>query len=297
MLDEALVRRSRVAAPSGFTLVELIVAFALASLVLAVASGSLLRQQRAARWVGGVDAGEGQMRVMSALLPAELALLDPVAGDIAAGEATDSTIEIRAVVASSFTCDSATTAATLIPDGLPGTPIGGTGRSPVTGDSLWYYVSDSLGWQARRILSAARVGTSCALPPSTAGMSQRLTLDAPIDVGGATPVRITRRERYVIYRASDGRWYLGLRDWSAAVGAFSAPQPVAGPFLRALASGARTGFRFFDSAGAVLLPNGSNEQRIARVRIASLVSLPAFAAADSVRRDSIDVALARSGAP
>ena len=293
-----MLRTSRRAASAvGFTLVELIVALALASIVLAVAGGSLLRQQRTARWIDGVVAGEGQMRPLAELVPAELALLDATAGDIAPGEASDSTIEIRAVVASSLACDSAANIVTLIPDLPNGTPIGGSARAPVAGDSLWYFAGDSLGWQARRITSVARVRSGCVAPPSGIGGTYRLAVNAPIDVGGATPLRVTRRERYVIYRASDGHHYLGLRDWSAAMGSFAAPQPIAGPFIRSLATGARTGFRYFDSTGATMIPDGTNERGIARVRIASLVALPAYASADTVRRDSVDVALTRSGAP
>lgn len=268
----------------------------MAGLVLATASASMLRQQRSVRWTSSLNGGEAQMRPLLQLLPNELAHLDPSAGDLAPGQASDSTLQLRAVVATSFACDSATSSITLTPDATSAVAIGGVARLPAAGDSLWFAVSDSAGWQPRRIVAIARVSAGCLSPPLPAGPSYRLTLDGDISAPGATPVRITRHERFVVYRASDARWYLGLRDWSDGTGRFAAPQPIAGPFISALAN-ERTGFRYFDGAGSEIVPNGSNESSVRRVRVSSLISVPSRGAADSVRRDSVDVALAGRGAP
>jgi type II secretory pathway pseudopilin PulG len=280
----------------GTTLVELLVALALCAVLLAAASGSLLRHQRSAHRVGALAAAESQTRHALRLLAGELAALDPAAGDIAPG-ATDSTLELRAVVASALVCDSADSAGTLAPVGGGATPLGGLARAPAPGDTLWYHTSDSLGWRARAVLAVARTSAACAAPATASGATDRLTLDAPVGAGGGTPLRITRRERWVVYRASDGRWSLGVRDWSVAAARFLAPQPVAGPFVRVLPSGERTGFRYFDAAGAALVPDGTNEGTIARVRVTALAALPGWSAADSVRRDSADASLARPGTP
>jgi type II secretory pathway component PulJ len=280
----------------GTTLVELLVGLVLSAVLLGVASRSLLRQQRAARSVGAGSASESQARHVARLLSGELAPLDAASGDVAAGQASDSSLELRAVVATALTCDTATNVVTLAPAGAVTPPLAGIARAPAAGDSLWYD-ADSLGWRTRAVLAVARVSASCALPSASAGATYRLTLDAPIDVGGGTPLRLTRWERYVVYRASDGRWYLGIRDWSVAGARFLSPQPVAGPFLRVLSTGERTGFRFYDSLGVSLRPNGTNERAIARVRVTTLAAVPAWAGADSVRRDSADVALARRASP
>jgi prepilin-type N-terminal cleavage/methylation domain-containing protein len=276
----------------GTTLVELLVALVLSAVLLGAASSSLLRQQRAARWVGASSAAESQVRHVARLLSGELALLDAESGDVAAGQASDSSLELRAVVASGLACDTATNVVALAPPGLTTPPLSGVARAPAPGDSLWYD-ADSLGWRGRAVLAVARASAGCTLPAATAGATYRLTLDAPIDASGATPVRLTRWERYVVYRASDGRWYVGIRDWSVASARYLAPQPVAGPFLRALPSGERTGFRFYDSLGMPLILDGTNERAIARVRITALTLVPALTTRDSVRRDSADVALAR----
>jgi hypothetical protein len=281
---------------AGTSLVELMIALALTALVLGTATSSLLHQQRGARWAGAVGGAESQMRPLVQILPAELAALDAAAGDIVSGGASDSTMQIRAVIASSLACDTAASAVTLLPDVASGVATGGVARTPAVGDSLWFYPGDSLGWQPRRVTGVSHGRSACSLPALPAGPAYRLALDAPAYVPGGTPIRVTRQERYVIYRASDGWWYLGARAWSTATGSFAAPQPMAGPFLRLWPNGAITGFRYFDSLGAVLTPDGTNERAIARVRVSSIALVPSLAGTDSVRRDSADVALARNGA-
>ena len=279
---------------AGTSLVELIIALTLTALVLGAATSSLLHQQRGARWAGALGGAESQMRPLVQVLPAELAMLDAGAGDVVSGAATDTSIQIRAVVASSLACDTATSAVTLLPD-VAAVATGGVARAPVAGDSLWFYPNDSLGWRARRVVAVSHGRVACRLPASPSGPAYRLTLDTAANAPGGTPVRVTRHERYVIYRASNGAWYLGNRAWSAATASFAAPQPIAGPFLRAR-HGDITGFRYFDSLGAVVVPDGTNERTIARVRVSSVALVPSLAGNDSVRRDSADVALARSGA-
>ena len=278
---------------SGVTLVELLVALALGGMVLGVAASSMLRQQRSARWIEGLSGAELQLRAALRLITDELEPLDPSAGDLAAGQASDSTLQLRAVVAASLTCDSSALV-TLVPDTGSSPPLGGVARAPAIGDSLWLDRGDSLGWEGHAVIGVARVAVPCAVPTAARAPAWRITLNAPAGVPSATPVRITRWERWVVYRASDGRWYLGLRDWNPTAGRFLAAQPIAGPFVRA-AGGAITGFRYFDDAGAELTPDGTNERAIARVRISTLSAVPALGA-DSVRRDSADAVLSRRGA-
>jgi hypothetical protein len=144
-------------------------------------------------------------------------------------------------------------------------------------------------------VGASRVTTACAVPASATGSAYRLVLDQPADAPAGTPVRITRWERWVVYRAGDGRSYVGIREFSPATGRFLGAQPVAGPFVRATRDGARTGFRYFDAAGWTLVPDGTNERDVARVRVTTVSAVPA--SIDSVRRDSADAVLARPGVP
>jgi hypothetical protein len=278
---------------AGASLVELLVAMGLAAVLLAAATRSMLRQQRAAHWVGTFGAVEAQASHAVRLLPDELALLDAAAGDVVPGQASDTTLELRAVVGSGVACDSATSAVTLAPDGGTIPPLGGVARTIAAGDSLWFL--DSLGWRGRAITAASRATSACLRPSASSAPTTRLALDAPMDVGGGTPVRVTRHERWLFYRASDGRWYLGFRDWNAAGARFNATQPVAGPFVKALRSGERTGLRYYDASGNAVMPDGTNERGIARVRVTALSAVAAYGVADTIRRDSADAVLARRG--
>ena len=278
---------------AGVTLVELLVALSLAGIVLAVAAGSLLRQQRGVRWIDGLTGAELQSRAVLRLVADELEALDAGAGDIAAAQASDSSLELRAVVAASLTCDSAGTV-TLVPETQASPPLGGAARAPAVGDSAWFY-RDSLGWHGHTVTSVSRTTTACAVPSSASGPAFALSLDRPANVPGATPVRVTRWERWVVYRAGDGRWHLGIRDWSASASRFLGAQPVAGPFLRRTPDGRRTGFRYFDASEAELVPDGTNERAIARVRITTLSAVPSTTG-DGVRRDSAEAVLSRRGA-
>ncbi len=80
------------------------------------------------------------------------------------------------------------------------------------------------------------------------------------------PIRVTRPARYSLYRASDGAWYLGQRDWNPATLRFNTIQPVSGPFLSAASDGLH--FRYFDSTGAELPSGTSSTRSIALIRIA-----------------------------
>jgi len=279
----------------GTSLAELLVALALGGIVLTIAAGSMLRQQRGARWIEGLSGAELQLRPVMRFLTDELSDLDASAGDVAPGQASDSSLQLRTVVATSLTCDS-TAAVTLLPEGAAVPALGSSARPPADGDSVWLYLGAVYGWSVRRVAGVSRVTTACAVPTSARGPAFRLLLDAPADVPAGTPVRVTRWERWAVYRAGDGRWYAGIRDFSPTTSRFLAAQPVAGPFLRTTRGGLRTGFRYFDAAGTALVPDGTNERSIARVRITAL-SVVRTAATDSVRQDSADAVLSRPGAP
>ena len=275
------------------TLAELLVALSLAGIVLAVAASSMLRQQRSVRWIEGLSGAELQLRPVLRLFVDELSVLDASAGDIAPGQASDSSLQLRAEIAASLACDSASTI-TLLPVSSAAPDLAGVARVPAIGDSVWLYRDASRGWTARAVTGVSRITSACSVPTSAPGPTYRLQLDAPADVAGGTPLRVTRWERWVIYRGGDGRWYAGIRDFSPGTQRFLAAQPIAGPFLHVM-RGERTGFRYFDAAGGALLPDSTNERSIARVRITTLSVVPS--ATDSVREDSADAVLARAGAP
>ncbi|CAN5365697.1 hypothetical protein BH09GEM1_BH09GEM1_26500 [soil metagenome] len=276
------------------SLIELLVALTLGSIVLAAATSSVLRQQRTHERIASVAASDVQLRTATTLLASQLSFIDAAAGDPAAGEARDTALQLRATIAVALACDRGTSAVTLLPDTPGAVALSGFAAQPRAGDSLWY-LTDST-WRGTRVEGAGVVTATCPAPFLATGPTVRLTLAALSDtIPAGAPLRVTRPTRYAFYRSGDGTWQLGFREWSDATGAFSAPQPVAGPLLRQSDS-RRSRFRFFDAFGEEL--TGSDfEARIARVRIVThALSAARERGQDSVRSDSVDVALQRAPA-
>ena len=82
-----------------------------------------------------------------------------------------------------------------------------------------------------------------------------LTVREPLFIPAGALVRVNRSVRLNHYRASDGQWYFGVRDWSGANLRLNTVQPVAGPLEPHSADAGRTGlaFRFFDATGIELV--------------------------------------------
>jgi hypothetical protein len=284
----------------GASLAELIVALSLGAMVLGTATSSLLRQQRAARRVGAIAAGELQLAAVSALVPAEVAGLAAAAGDLAPAEARDSAMQLRAPIVAGLACDSSATPVTLSVSDADDLARSGMASIPHAGDTLWWYASDGASWLARRIIDVRSVDASCRLTGRGPGPALRIMLAGSDTIPTGALIRVTRQRRYVIYKSGDGSWQLGLREWSEATRQFAPPQPLAGPLARRLASGERSGFRYFDASDAELVAGGAGVDvgRVARIRITALaLSRSPGAAADSLRRDSVDVALEHARAP
>lgn len=281
----------------GTTLVELIVAITLAAAVLGTASASVLRQQRTHSRIRAEGSADAQLRGSTMALAAQLALLQPDAGDIDPTQAQDSALQFRAPVAVSFACASEAGAATLIPEPPSSVTLGGSVASVHAGDSLWWR-ADS-GWAVAPVTATAPIQAACTTPLVLAGPTVRL-LAATLDtIPAGAPLRVTRQTRYAIYRAGDGTWQLGFREWSASTQGFAAPQPVAGPLVPRAAT-RRSGFRYFDDTGAELTPSATplDVSRLALIRVTmQTLATHRDASRDSVRADSIDIAVRRALAP
>ena len=279
----------------GTALLELLLALALAGVVLSIATTSVLRQQRTHARIVGLAASEGQLRAATLVLAAQLSDLDAAAGDIA-GAPSDTALQFRAAVGTSFACGASVGSIALLPEQGPGGAYAGMLSTPRPGDTLWW-LGDS-AWSAARVRSVDAAYVTCTAPLAFAGPSVRLSLAGAADtIPAGAPLRLTRQTRYSLYRSADGSWQLGFREWNEATGAFASPQPVAGPLL--LAAGTRrSGYRYYDAAGAELAMTAGapDVSRIARIRI-TMRSIVATRdrGSDSVRTDSVDVGLRRGG--
>ncbi|HEY6826747.1 MAG TPA: prepilin-type N-terminal cleavage/methylation domain-containing protein, partial [Gemmatimonadaceae bacterium] len=89
----------------GFTLAELLIALACASVLFAVTASIALRQQRLFTELAENAAITGRLREVIATLPIDLRGVSPAAGDIR--EARDTALEVRATIASAVVCDTA----------------------------------------------------------------------------------------------------------------------------------------------------------------------------------------------
>ena len=282
----------------GATLAELLVALTLAGIVLGAAATTMLRQQRTHGRIAAVSRADAQLRSASSMLAGQFAMLDPAAGDLAAGQAADTAIQFRAPIAASLACHRSVGSATFVPEAAGAIPFGGAASLPRAGDSLWW-LGDT-AWSAGRIAGVATVAVRCLAPIAATGDALHLTLSGSSDtIPAGAPLRITRQTRYGLYRASDGTRQLGFREWNEPANAFSAPQPVAGPLLAAADAG-RSGFRYFDDAGQELAAAAGllDPRQVVRMRITLHTLVPFHEPGrDSTRSDSVDVALQRASGP
>jgi type II secretory pathway pseudopilin PulG len=278
----------------GATLVELTVAMALAAIVLAAATGTFVRQRRGASDHASRARAELQLRAALGALQVALGAESPSAGDLAAGEARDTAIQLRTLVASAVACDSGAGQAIIAADDTSAARASGLASAPRVGDTLWWRRPDEHPWMARRIVAVAAGTGSCAVAGATPQPLLRLAFATPDTVPRGVPVRLTRQERFSFYRSGDGSWQLGISEWSDVLHAFAPPQPVAGPFTRLAPDGARTGMRYFDATGTQLPMGaaGAPVASVARVRISVIAPVPDPAGvAVAYRQDSLDVAL------
>lgn len=273
----------------GTTLAELLVALVLGAIVLGVATVSLLRQQRSTLAMTSRTESATQLRLATAIVRAQGALHGH--DDLLLDASADTALQLRATIAVGAACTSAVHPA--FSAGGPDIASGGLASSPRPGDSIWWYGPAGDSWTGEPIRSVASDSGACGVPSVSddagAAVTFRVRRSGSDTIPALTPLRVTRHERLVLYRAADGGWYLGLREWNAAAGSFGSPQPVAGPFLRSVA-GLRSGFRYFSSSGEeITLPPVGPSAPVVRVRL-TVGSMPA-GALTSPLIDSVDVAL------
>lgn len=284
----------------GHTIVETLVALALGTLVVGLGAVIGFRHQRFHRDIVVAIERAEQLDQVVALVPIALRSISTADGDIAPGAARDTSLEFRATIAASVVCDTGHATATLAPVESP--RLTSTLTRPEPGDTAWILApGDSTEvWVPHPILAVVDSATVCAIGDALPfGGAPRpalaLRLSAPLPARWM-PVRITRPWRYSLYRASDGGWYLGAKDWNAALSRFNTVQPVGGPFASAAAGGLR--FSYYDSAGTALPAGTADTRSIALVEVAFRVDsvIPGkYHHAASIRSRSVAAIAIRNG--
>jgi type II secretory pathway pseudopilin PulG len=257
----------------GFTLAELLIALACAAVLLAVIASIALRQQRLFAELADNAAMTGRLREVMATLPIDLRAVSPAAGDVR--EAHDTSLEIRATIASAVVCDTGGRSLTLGPAPAGADAFAAYLAAIAASDSAWLLDVRTAAeqWIPRRITSvSSTTAPRCATGgPATSGAftATVIALDTLWPGRAGTVVRVTRPVRYSLYRSSDGSWQLGARDWNTTSLRLNTIQPVAGPLLSPSAGGLV--FSYIDSAGAVVANPADPQAGLALIRISARV--------------------------
>ena len=289
--------------PAGFTLPELLIALACASVLCAAVAAIALRQQRLFAELADNAAMTGRLREVIATLPIDLRAVSPAAGDIR--DARDTSLEIRGTIASAVVCDTVggvSGRSAILGPAAPGVETYAALLTPIAaGDTAWLLdARDTVEqWIPRRVTSVSTTTTSrCAAGgPVVSGTSfaaTSLALDTLAPARAGSVIRVTRPARYSLYKSSDGSWQLGARDWNTTTSRFNTIQPLAGPLLPP--SGRGLVFSYFDSAGVAVANPGAASSGVALIHVAARakagVPTRVLGAKDAVRReDSLDAAV------
>lgn len=247
----------------GTTLLELIVALPIGAIIGAIAISLLLDTHKLSRRLDSSTQIGRELRQAAQVLASEIRPL--AATDLVAW--TDTSIEANGLIGSGVVCAvPGSSTVDLLP--LNGTDAIRTSwfATPQSGDMVFTQGADSsvtaadVPWRASSLHSTATsASSSCTTSPhmllgTSVGNPVRLRINGSF---GAPPalgslVRIARRARHSLYRASDGMWYLGRKSFNGT--SWSTIQPVAGPFDKPSQLGLRIEVR--DSVNTVTVPAG-----------------------------------------
>ena len=259
-----MMRPPALARSRGSTLVELIVALALAGILAGVALRLLDHTQRFARGTALVAEERGQLWAVSASLRAAIEELSDAGGDLRS--ATDSSMTWTGMIGHGVACRVNPVGVELPPANLAaGVPLTWWAMTPQPGDDIALLDEGTrLGaaddrWFASRVVAVQPAPNGCAGTPfvdpvADAGKSGWHVTVAdtipPTAQPGAT-LRVLRLQRLSIYRSA-GQWMLGWADWNSASGTWNTIQPLAGPLQPHLPPPGASGLAlaWLDSTGA-----------------------------------------------
>jgi prepilin-type N-terminal cleavage/methylation domain-containing protein len=243
--------------PAGFTLIELIIAIVVSSVVLGAAYRMLAGNQRFYRAQTQIVEVQQNVRAVAQMVPSELRELAANGGDIIA--MSDTGITIRAMRGFGVVC-----AATVPVSGYVTLNNGmlytyrsidpardnvfvfRDGNTQLAGDDQWLQAAVGAVSTSGITCSDGSAGTRLTLTNMVGGLTL-LGAGASPDVGVTvgSPVRVWELVRYGLWQDGSGQWWLATS--TQVSGAWGGITPVAGP-LRA-ADGVK--FAYYDAAGAV----------------------------------------------
>ncbi|HEX8946479.1 MAG TPA: hypothetical protein VF785_25305 [Gemmatimonadaceae bacterium] len=259
----------------GASIIEVVIAMVVAAVVLSLVTAISVRQQRLFTDLADAVALSGRLREAATILPIDLRGASIASRDIS--EARDTSIELRATIASAVVCDTIDNGLVLAPVDAGPSPYASYLTAVNVGDTAWVLMPpDSVGdWLPFRVETVGNAPQrQCA--PAGPHLSDSVRALSRMNIGLSTPpvalramigtaVRVTRPLRYSLYRAGDGAWYLGEKEWNSAATRFNTIQPVSGPFLSAALGGLT--LAYLDSIGATIPAPVSDPRTIAAIRL------------------------------
>lgn len=276
-------------------------------------SEGMRRQQLLFRSIAAIVAVRGDVRDAAEVIAADISSASPAD---TLPLASDSGVELYALIGASVSCDSSPGYVIRIPpeELRNGNVLTNLLSIPDSSDLLLVFHADTTSggearWdrhsiaavssQAASVACAAATGFTTAADAATPARVFTLRTPASPDVRAGAPVRLLRRTRYSLYRASDSRWYLGSRRCNALGSSpCNAIQPLSGPYQPYSSSPGQSGlsFRYFGADGSALLapPGGQDVARVglaARARSRVPVSLGVRLSAPYLDSTALAIAL------
>ena len=249
----------------GFTLVELMVALLLFSMAATAIVETFALHQRTVGAQAERIALQQNLRAGLAVLPAELRALNAAEGDIVKMSATS--ITIRALRQLAVLCQVPVLGGASVTLTVRQRPIYGVPDTTKVFDNtkdgvyVFYEGDESLrsddAWVLGKITSAPLNTAKCSDGKAAYSFTTTLTFGAKPAVTGAiasgAPVRGYRQTTYGVFQHTDGRWYVGVKDSSAAM------VPLIGP----LAGSNGLTFTYYDGNNVVT----ADSSKVARIGI------------------------------
>lgn len=233
---------------TGSSLIELLITLVVMSVILGLVAATALAGLRGFRTVG--DRGRVHANAREAVDIAARHLEGVAASDGGITLHLDSSIQIHAAVGHSFACDSGTGVVTIVAHDTTPESLGWFQSEPRAGDRVRLLPDDSSSTWLTLILSERADASYCSAFPTHPAWRVKFAQPFPVPRGSA--LVFARPARLSLYRSSDTRWYLGLRDWNDETQSLNTIQPVAGPLLPYDADPSRSGlsFTYQDETGA-----------------------------------------------
>jgi prepilin-type N-terminal cleavage/methylation domain-containing protein len=299
----------------GFTIIELLVVMVLLGLVMTTLTAILVDQERFYRGQREIVDVRTQLRQIVGVLPLDLRGVSSVGGDIYS--MTDTSIDFRATLGSAVLC--AANGATLMIPPLATAKLNTLttwNTMPVANDSIFVLDKGSgVGalddqWKTGKLASIAtakgitgcKTSTGLVQVADTGQSSYSLSVAPGVSktVIQGDPIRFFRHVHYSLYKATDGKWYLGYYDCITLRNPACNPiQPVGGPYLSYTNSGPGTTsgltFAYYDSTNVVTV----DRLKVAKIKITvrgqsqSAISVPGAATGSTgLYSDSLSITVA-----